>query len=207
MFFKCIKTGHIATNCYILGCEVTKEGIVIDPGFDGPDIINIIAEEGLKIKYIINTHGHADHIGANEEVKNYTGADILIHRDDADFLTDPAKNLSAYMGQAISGPKADRILEEGEVINFGNKLALQVLHTPGHTPGGICLKGKKFVITGDTLFAGSVGRTDFPGGSMKELLNSIKSKLLILEDEVIIYPGHGPSSTINAEKAGNPFLD
>lgn len=206
MIFKSIKTGQIATNCYIIGCQETKEGAIIDPGFDGQDIFNLVQEEELDIKYIINTHGHGDHIGANGELKRLTGAELLIHQADAEYLTDPGKNLSVYMGMEISGPPADRLLQDGDVIKIGNTVILEVLHTPGHTPGGISLKGKNFVFTGDTLFAGSVGRTDFPGGSQEELLASIKNKLLVLPGDYLIYPGHGPSSILEKEKQSNPFL-
>ncbi|MDS1030015.1 MBL fold metallo-hydrolase [Bacillota bacterium LX-D] len=206
MFFKSIKVGPIATNCYILGCQVTKEAAVIDPGFDSDVILQCIDEEDLHVKYIINTHGHADHVGANAEIKKVTGAEILIYEDDRSFLLDPSKNLSIYMGMEITGPPADKILQEGDIINIGKTINLEVLHTPGHTPGGISLKGDTFIMTGDTLFAGSIGRTDLPGGSYESLLEGIKNKLLPLKEDYIIYPGHGQSTTLQKERTSNQFI-
>ncbi|KYH32358.1 MBL fold metallo-hydrolase [Neomoorella mulderi] len=206
MFLKTLVVGPIGTNCYLVGCQETKEGAVIDPGAEGERILAAAREAGLKIRYIINTHGHIDHIGANGAIKNATGAAILIHRDDAPFLTEPGRNLSVLMGTRVSSPGADRLLQEGDTITIGRTITLTVIHTPGHTPGGICLQGEGLIFTGDTLFAGSIGRTDFPGGSFNQLLNSIKEKLFVLDDELEIYPGHGPASTIGAERADNPFF-
>jgi len=207
MKIKSLIVGPIETNCYIVYCPETKEGIVIDPGDDGAKIVETIANLEIKIKYIINTHGHHDHIKANKEVKEITGAEILIHTLDAPMLTDPSRNLSHYLGEKTIEPSADRELADGDIINFG-KITLKVLHTPGHTQGCICLLNstKKICFTGDTLFNGSVGRTDLPGGNYKTLMNSLKDKLINLSNEVKIYPGHGPHSTIREEKAINPFL-
>jgi len=206
MIFKAFKTGRLATNCYILGCPETLEGVVIDPGDEADYILTIIEEENLKIKYIINTHGHSDHIGADEEIKKATGADILIHKDDQDFLEDPSKNLSHYSSKRIEGLTVDRFLTDGELIKVGNTIELKVIHTPGHTPGGICLLGDNFILTGDTLFAGSIGRTDLPGGSYEQIMDSIKKRILPLPDNLLVYPGHGPSSNLKKEKETNPFL-
>ncbi|MBC7325719.1 MAG: MBL fold metallo-hydrolase [Moorella sp. (in: Bacteria)] len=207
MFLKTLVVGPLGTNCYLVGCQETGEGAVIDPGAEGERILAAAREAGLKIRYIINTHGHIDHIGANGQVKDATGALILIHRDDAPCLTEPGRNLSTFMGAGISSPGADRLLLEGDTITIGRTINLKVIHTPGHTPGGICLQGESLVFTGDTLFAGSIGRIDFPGGSFSQLINSVKEKLFILDDNLKIYPGHGPASTIGAERADNPFFD
>ncbi|WP_258359942.1 MBL fold metallo-hydrolase [Moorella sulfitireducens (nom. illeg.)] len=206
MFLKTLVVGPIGTNCYLIGCQETKEGAIIDPGAEGQRILAAAGEAGLKIRYIINTHGHIDHIGANGVIKNATGASILIHSDDAPFLIDPGRNLSVLMGSRERGPGADRLLQEGDTITIGRTITLTVLHTPGHTPGGICLQGEGLIFTGDTLFAGSIGRTDFPGGSFNQLINSIKEKLFVLDDDLKIYPGHGPASTIGAERVDNPFF-
>lgn len=207
MIFKIRKTGSLATNCYILGCPETKEAVVVDPGWDSADIINLLEEENLHLNYIINTHGHGDHIGANGDLKEYSGAKIFIHQADAELLTDPQKNLSAaFGGKKVTSLPADGFLQDGDVIKVGTSIALEVLHTPGHTPGGICLKGANFILTGDTLFAGSIGRTDFPGGSYEELVTSIKKKLFTLEGDYFIYPGHGPGSTLEKERTSNPFI-
>jgi len=191
MIIKRFTVGWLSTNCYVVGCEETKEAVVIDPGMDseretGP-ILDFIKQNGFRIKYIINTHGHPDHISGNAVMKEATGAPILIHENDAERV------------------QADRKLHDGDALQVGT-FKLVVLHTPGHTPDGISLLGDNVVFTGDALFAGSIGRTDFLGGSFKELINSIKTKLLSLPDSFKVYSGHGPSTTIGEEKKHNPFL-
>lgn len=197
--------GAFGANCYIVGCEETKEAAIIDPGGDAGRILAYVRQRGLQVKSIINTHGHVDHMAANGPVKEGTAAPILIHRDDAPMLTSGARNLSLLAGVNVRSPEADRELEDGDVLTVG-KLTLKVIHTPGHTPGGISLLCGDMVFTGDTLFAGSIGRSDFPGGSHETLIHSIKEKLLPLPDETVVLPGHGPRSTIGQEKDMNPFL-
>lgn len=198
MFVAHLEVTEFFTNCYLIACSQTLEAAVIDPGGEAHRIIKAIQDQRLKVRYIINTHGHIDHVGANVPVKEATGAEVLIHRDDQPYLLRPPK-------AGVKPHPADRTLEEGTTLLIGRTVILKVLHTPGHTPGGICLVGDGFIFTGDTLFAGSIGRTDFPGGSYRELMRSIK-KLLAYPDETVIYPGHGPSSTLGVEKATNPFL-
>lgn len=205
MIFERIPVGSIEANCYIIGCLETRLAAVVDPGDEGRRILSHVQKHGLRVSYIINTHGHLDHIGANGAVKEATGAPLLVHPGDAAMLTDPALNFSKFMGRPIAGPPADRLIDDGEVLEVGS-LHVQVIHTPGHTPGGICLLVGDRLITGDTLFAGSIGRTDFPGGSFETLIKSIKEKLLILPGETAVYPGHGEESTIGEEREGNPFL-
>ncbi|AOQ24410.1 Hydroxyacylglutathione hydrolase GloC [Moorella thermoacetica] len=206
MFLKTLVVGPLGANCYLIGCPETGEGAVIDPGAEGERILAAAREAGLNIKQIINTHGHGDHIGANGAIKAATGAAILIHRADAHYLTDPGRNLSVLLGSREASPPADRLLEEDDTIAIGKTVTLRVIHTPGHTPGGICLHGEGLVFTGDTLFAGSIGRTDFPGGSYSQLISSIKEKLFTLDDALEVYPGHGPASTIGSERVDNPFF-
>lgn len=207
MLLKTLVVGPIAANCYLLGCPQTNEGAVIDPGDEAEKILQAAREAGLQIRYIINTHGHVDHIGANHALKAATGASIMVHSDDAQFLVEPGKNLSTWTGTKVQSPPADTLLQEGDIISIGNTIKLEVIHTPGHTPGGICLKGEGVVFTGDTLFAGSIGRTDFPGGSHKQLLAAIKEKLFNLDDNLKVYPGHGPASSIGVERVENPFFN
>ena len=191
MLIKKIVVGPMESNCYLAGDEDTKEIFVIDPGGDYNKIKKIIDQAGLKPKVVINTHGHGDHIGANKEFN----IPVWIHRLDADFLTDPSKNLSGAFGFFLKTKTASRLLEDGDILSVG-KYKLEVIHTPGHTPGSICLKTEGVVFTGDTLFCQGIGRTDFAYGSEEDILRSIKERLFALDDDYIIYPGHGPSSTI-----------
>lgn len=200
-----LEVGSLGANCYIIYCEETLEGAVIDPGGNAQDIINIIKRDTINIVAIINTHGHADHISANDEVKEYTGAPILIHTDDAKMLTSSQDNLSMYIGNNLICKPADRLLVDGDIILVG-KIKIQVMHTPGHTVGGICLKANDVVFSGDTLFEQSIGRSDFPGGSHRQLVSSIKEKLMILADATKILPGHGAGTTIGDERHNNPFI-
>jgi len=202
-FIKRIVVGPLETNCYLLGDLDSGEAALIDPGGDGEGLINAHLEDnGLKLKCIINTHGHGDHISSNRKFS----APIFIHELDACFLGNPVLNLSASYGLEITSPEADRLLKEGDIIGIGS-FKLEVLHTPGHTPGSISLIGDDIAFTGDTLFMGGVGRTDFIYGSEKDLIYSIKNKLYELDDSVIIYPGHGPKSTIGREKRENAFYN
>ncbi len=205
MILEILTVGELATNCYILGDEGTQQGVVIDPGGDSEIIEAHLKKLKLKVEHIILTHGHIDHIGALSQLKKTTGAAILIHSKDSAMLRDPSQNLSLFSGGRTVAPKADRLLEEGDIIQCG-ETKLEVLHTPGHTPGGISLLTDKMIFTGDALFCGSIGRTDFPGSSHQELISSIKSKLLNKDDDFVVHPGHGPSSTIGEERRNNPFL-
>jgi hydroxyacylglutathione hydrolase len=209
MILKLFTFGMYLTNCYVVGCEETKEAIVIDPGFDkdreAKEVLNFIEQNGLHVKYIVNTHGHADHTAGNGIIKKATGALVLIHEDDAIMLTPVAKTLSRVFGLRVTSPPADRTLRDDDVLKVG-RIKLVVLHTPGHSRGGISLLGENSVFSGDTLFAGSIGRTDFPGASFEEIIHSIKTKLVTLPDHYKVYPGHGPVTTIGEEKKHNPFL-
>jgi len=206
MILEGLVVGEMEGNCYVLGCETTRDCGVIDPGAEVNRILSIIKKFALHPRFIINTHGHIDHMGGNRELKEVTGAEILIHKEDALMLGAPHRNFSIFVGRWVKSPPPDRSLVEGDIIKIG-EISLTVLHTPGHSPGGISLLGDGFVFSGDTLFAESVGRTDLPGGSEQELFKSIREKLLILRDETKVYPGHGPISTIGEIKRVNPFVN
>ena len=193
--------GPFGTNCYLLADERTREACVIDPGASPKPVKDELRKNGLELKFIINTHGHGDHIGANASFD----CPVYIHKLDEEFLTDCEKNLSAQFLFPVRSQKAAGLLKDGEKVRLGG-LELEVLHAPGHTPGSISIKLDGIVFTGDALFSGSVGRTDFPYSDERLLIRSIKDKLLVLGDETVIYPGHGPSSTIGEEKRTNPFL-
>jgi hydroxyacylglutathione hydrolase len=198
--------GPLQVNCFILADEMTREAVVIDPGDDAGDILKIIKEKGLKVKYIVNTHAHFDHVGANKAIKDATGAALLIHNSDEPVLASASRHSAAFGMKPVSSPPADRYVKHGEVITAG-EVSLTVLHTPGHSPGGICLLEQGMVFTGDALFAGSIGRTDLPGGDLLTLLRSIKTNLMTLPDDTKVFPGHGPASTIGDERKENPFLN
>jgi glyoxylase-like metal-dependent hydrolase (beta-lactamase superfamily II) len=194
-------------NCYIVGCEETAKAAVIDPGAEPERILEALKKSRLKPVYIVNTHGHPDHVSANAPVKRRTSALILIHELDASLLSSPRldSEIELLLDVGENSPPPDRLLKDGETIRVG-KVTFQVLHTPGHTPGSICLLAEGSLFTGDTLFAGSVGRTDLPGGSPEALRNSLQRKLLPLDDGLTVYPGHGPPSTLGYEKKHNLFL-
>jgi len=206
MILKTLIVGELETNCYILGDEKTREGIIIDPGGEFELIEKTLKELNLEIKYIVLTHGHSDHIGALAELKKRTGAQILIHQEDAEMLCEPEKNLSVFSFKLICAPEADRVLKDKEKIKI-SKIELEVFHTPGHTKGSISLLTDKIIFSGDLIFYGSVGRTDIPGGSYQKLLRSIQDNILNKEDDTIIYPGHGPATTVGEERKNNPFLN
>lgn len=198
-------TGSMLANCYIIADEETKEAAIIDPSAEGEEILKVIKDNNLKVKYIINTHGHMDHIGANAKIKEITGAKILIHEDDRNLLTSPIKNLAIFWGRMTKSPPADKLLKDGEIISLGN-LKIKVIHTPGHTRGSICLLVENRLFSGDTLLKNTMGRTDLPGASSRMLVQSIKERLLPLGDEIKIYPGHEEETTIGQERRNNPFI-
>lgn len=206
MILKMLAVGPLATNCYILGDRESKEAVVIDPGGDFEDIAAQLRESDLKAKYIVLTHAHFDHTDALAQLKAATGAEVLIHELDADMLCSAGQAQPFSLESGKETCRADRTIKEGDRIKFGRHI-LEVLHTPGHTRGGISLVTDKMIFVGDTLFSGSVGRTDLPGGSFQELMASIKNKLLSMADDCLVYPGHGPASTIGEERKNNPFLD
>ena len=198
---KTFAIGTLQANCYLVYDTNSKEGFLIDPGVFDEGIKKEIEMLGIKIKAIINTHGHSDHIAGNKKF----GYPVLIHKNDSSFLGNPAKNLSLFTGTLSISPRAHGLFVDGEVIK-ASEIELIVIHTPGHTPGGISLKVGDKVFTGDTLFRENIGRTDLPGGSQVDLLRSIRERLLTLPDDTEVFPGHGPSSTIGHERKHNPYL-
>lgn len=206
MIFETLVVGPLEVNCYILAEKPGCSALIIDPGAEAERIMAVAGLNNLSVDKIVLTHAHGDHIGAVAEIKRQTNAPILIHKGDALMLTDSNRNMSAWAGIPVTAPEADQFIADGDLIECG-AVRLKVLHTPGHSPGGISLVGDDFVITGDLLFAGSVGRTDFPGSSPDVLMKSIKDKILPLGDRFKIYPGHGPSSTIGMERKTNFFLN
>ena len=205
MIIKTLAVGPIMANCFIVGCPETLEAAVIDPGDEADRILLTLAESNLTTKLIINTHGHFDHVGANKRLNEVTGAPILIHPLDTPLLSQLANSAARWGMTAENSPAPDRELQDGDEVTFG-KITLKVLHTPGHTPGGISLYTDNEVFVGDTLFAGSIGRTDFPGGSFETLKDSIQQKLFKLSDELKVYPGHNQPTSIGVEKRTNPFV-
>lgn len=208
MLFRALELGPFLANCYIVGSDRTGEGIIIDPVAEAETIMDNVRQLGLTIKLIIATHSHPDHIMALGQIKEETGAPFAMHEAESAGMI--ASGMARVMGMFMSGsaeplPKPDMSLKDGQVIEVGD-LSFTVLHTPGHSPGGISLYGHGMVFVGDTLFNFSIGRTDFPGCSHQQLIESINSKLLTLPDETIVYPGHGPQTTIRAERQHNPFL-
>jgi len=198
--------GPLQVNCFILADEKTKEAVIIDPGDDAPEILKIIRDKGFKVKYLVITHGHFDHVGANKALKDATGAELLIHEGDAPVMASASLQSRAFGINTPSSPRADRFVKHGDIITAG-EVSLKVLHTPGHSPGGISLLEQGMVFTGDSLFAGSIGRTDLPGGDLATLLRSIKTNLMALPDDTKVFCGHGPATTIGEERRENPFLN
>ncbi|MFA4835788.1 MAG: MBL fold metallo-hydrolase [Dehalococcoidia bacterium] len=208
MILEMLTVGPFMSNCYIVGSETTGEGMIIDPGADPSAILNAIKNLKLKIKLIVATHNHVDHIGAVKQLKEKTGAPFAMHEADGNIKTMEAMSrmLSGMMGHSFDKtPPPDKLLKDGDIIEIGD-LRFTVLHIPGHSPGGIALAGQGVVFSGDTLFQFSIGRTDLPGGSYSQLMNGLFDKLMVLPDNTTVYSGHGPQTTIGEERKMNPFL-
>ncbi len=205
-----MKVGFMEVFCYLVACPQTKEALVIDPAGDEEKVVDEITQKGLDLKYIVNTHGHPDHTCGNAKVKTLTGAKIVIHELDAPMISAEHGQEMARQWGFTPSPSPDRNVKDGDQIVVG-EVSLEVIHTPGHSPGGICLLGDGNCFTGDTLFVGAIGRTDIPGASMSQFMKSIRERLLTLPDETVVWPGHDyglkPSSTVDEEKRTNPWLD
>jgi glyoxylase-like metal-dependent hydrolase (beta-lactamase superfamily II) len=197
--------GALQTNCYLAYCEKTRACAVVDPGADPGRIFRRVEDLGLKPEILIDTHGHVDHIGANRDVRDRFKIPICLHRADLELMQNALQSEIARMLGARPSPPPDRLLEEGDVLPIGAG-ELRVLHLPGHSPGGIGLLGDGFLMSGDTLFCGGVGRTDLPGGSWDELDDSIRRKIFTLPDDTVVYPGHMEETTVGREKESNPYV-
>jgi hydroxyacylglutathione hydrolase len=208
MIERMFTVGRFFTNCYVVSCRQTNEAIIIDPGFDDRSeadrIFKFVGRSALTLKFIVNTHGHPDHTCGNEMTKEEFHIPILIHESDAHMLGISGEAIAKFFGFEHSSPQADVLLHDGDLVIFG-RAALKVVHTPGHSCGSISLLGEKEVFAGDTLFSGSIGRTDFPESSAEDMKLSLR-KLASFPDQLIVYPGHGPATTIGEEKRNNPFL-
>lgn len=200
-----LPVGELQSNCIVVVNEETKQAVIVDPGAEAGKIMKFIEQHELKVEAILLTHGHADHIDALDKVREQTKAKVYIHPEDAIMLTDATKNLSVFIGGPRVFKPAEEMLADGQSLSLAG-LDFYVLHTPGHTPGGCCFMLGEHVITGDTIFRESIGRTDFPGGSHKQLLNSIRQQLFGLPETTQLYPGHGPATDVAYEKKYNPFL-
>lgn len=205
MKYESLIVGPLETNCYLVFCPETLKCAVVDPGAEGDQIIRLIEKRDFKPTLLLNTHGHIDHIGANKDIKERFDIPLHIHSADSPMLKSVLQSeMGIYMG-AKDSPAPDHFFEEGEEIKIG-KSVLKVIHTPGHSPGSVSFLGDGFLLSGDTLFCGGVGRTDLPGGSWQEMVSSINNKILTLPDEMIVLPGHGPHTTVGQEKSSNPFI-
>ncbi|WP_196592849.1 MBL fold metallo-hydrolase [Pectinatus sottacetonis] len=205
MKVKTLINGSFEENCYMVIDETTNEALVIDPGSEPERILNWLKGANCTIKYVLNTHGHSDHIGCNTAVCDEFKVKLGIHPLDAPMLINPQLNLSTFWGMEVISKPADFFLNENDIVTLG-KNTFKIIHTPGHSPGGICIVNDNIIFSGDSLFAESIGRTDFPGGSTKALVTSLKNKILPLDNNVIVYPGHGPTTTIGHEKDFNPYF-
>ncbi|MCK4537121.1 MAG: MBL fold metallo-hydrolase [Desulfuromonadales bacterium] len=200
-----LSVGPLQVNCFVVACTATRKAMVVDPGEEGSRILEVINEGSYSVQCIVNTHGHFDHIGANRYLVEATGAELMVHRDDASLYQTAEQHASLFGLTSTPSPEADRLLEDGDRIEFG-ELSFDVLHVPGHSPGGICLFCQGHLFAGDVLFAGSIGRTDLQGGDHDALVAGIRKKLFALPDETLVHTGHGPDTTLGQEKRSNPFV-
>jgi glyoxylase-like metal-dependent hydrolase (beta-lactamase superfamily II) len=209
MIVEQIRVGFMDVFCYLVACSRTKEALFIDPAGNEEELVNFITQENLTLKYIVNTHGHADHTCGNKQVKALTGARIIMHEADNRVFSTPEGHAMARQWGFEPSPPADDTVKDGDAIVVGD-VSLEVIHTPGHSPGGICLLSDGNLFTGDTLFVGGIGRTDLPGSSYEQFMISIQERLISLPPETIVWPGHDygpmPRSTIGYEKTTNPWL-
>jgi hydroxyacylglutathione hydrolase len=200
-----LSVGPLQVNCFLVACQETWDTMVVDPGEEADRILAVAAREGMKISTIVNTHGHFDHIGANQRVISATGAKLMAHAADLPLLQNAGMHAEVYGLTVSPSPTPDRFLDQGDTFMVGTHL-FQVFHVPGHSAGSICLLSDRHLFAGDVLFAGSIGRTDLPGGDFELLVKGVRERLFCLPDETIVHPGHGPDTTIGQERRYNPFV-
>ena len=205
MIFKSLVVGQLEVNCFILACEGTREGIVVDPGEKIDAILQFVRENDIRVVEIVATHGHFDHIGRVASLKEATGAPFAVHKAD-EAMVEGLTDIAGFFGiPTDQAPTIDRFFDEGDTITFGNR-TLGIVHVPGHAPGNVAFTWPGHAIVGDTVFAGSIGRTDFENSDHQTLIESIRTKILTLPDDTVLHPGHGPDTTVDREKRTNPFL-
>ncbi len=200
-----LSVGPLQVNCFLVACRKTRAAIVIDPGEEGSRILHLARSEGYEISKVVNTHAHFDHIGANQQIVEATGAELMLHAADLPLLQNARNHAEIYGLTVAPSPLPDRLLDQGDTFEVG-ELSFRVFHVPGHSPGGICLLSEGHLFVGDVLFAGSIGRTDLPGGDFDALVEGVRERLFSLPDETIVHPGHGPDTTIGRERRTNPFV-
>ena len=200
-----LSVGPLQVNCFLVACRKTRDAMVVDPGDDGNRILQLADKEGLKISKVVNTHCHFDHIGANRRLIEATGAELMLHAADLPLLPQARNHAEAFGLTVEPSPEPDRLLDQGDTFEVG-ELTFKVFHVPGHSPGGICLLSEGHLFVGDVLFAGSIGRTDLPGGDFDALVEGVREQLFNLPNETIVHPGHGPDTTIGQERRMNPFV-
>lgn len=205
MFLEKIPAGVYAVNCYVIGDDKTNKAAVVDPGGDVDKIIEVLEDNDFKLEYIILTHAHGDHVGGVEELREKTGAPVYMHKDDRNMLKNSRINHSVSISGIKVETEADHFVKDGDSLELGT-IMLSIIHTPGHTQGGICVQVENVLLSGDTLFANSIGRSDLEGGNQEQLIESIKNKLFTLNEELTVLPGHGPATTIRIEKLTNPYV-
>ena len=200
-----LSVGPLQVNCFLVACQKTRDAMVIDPGDEGLRILALAKSEGFEISKVVNTHGHFDHIGANQQVVESTGAELMLHADDVPLLQNARSHAEIYGLSVVPSPAPGRLLDQGDTFDVGEH-SFSVFHVPGHSPGGICLLNDGHLFVGDVLFAGSIGRTDLPGGDFDALIEGVRERLFHLPDDTIVHPGHGPDTTIGQERRTNPFV-